>query len=353
MNSKLSKEAVSELALMQQDLGNQSKEYQPTAFWSKASKLLSKELSEEGFESFRATGATRDFFVPTYGSPGNTLSESFINKIEVLAVEEFGQDSMAHLTLMRSLTGKAWAHSDFRTVVAGDDPEKKPNLRAVSESKIGNPKEHFCFEGRFFSRSFLNYLQGLVFLKKHVCTESISKVLEIGGGFGSLGEILQQSGNYAYVNVDIPPTSAVSTYYLSSLGTHSVIPYSKTRHLSQIECPVPKQSMVLCPWQLPLLEGRFDLAVNFISFQEMEPVVVQNYLNEIDRLETTYVLLRNLREGKPKLSDGAVYGVKTPILGDDYDRFLSNYDLVDTNVAPYGYKTVDGFHSELRLYCRR
>ena len=114
-----------------------------------------------------------------------------------------------------------------------------------------------------------------------------------------------------------------------------------------------RQSMVLCPWQLPLLQGRFNLAVNFISFQEMESEVVQNYLNEIDRLETTYVLLRNLREGKPKLSDGAVYGVKTPILGDDYDRFLSNYDLIGTNVVPYDYKTVDGSHFELRLYCCR
>lgn len=352
-NTSFSDSANYELQLMLEDLENQKSIYKPTAFWEKASRLLVQEFKEKGFESFRAGGATRDFFVPTYGAPGSGLSVELIATLEELSIKSHGMESKAHLGLMRDLNGEAWAHADYRTVLAGDPVDKLPNISTVSEASVGNPKEHFKFDRRYFSRSFLNYLQGLVFLKRNVETRSINRVIEIGGGYGTLGEILHQAGDYAYVDVDIPPTSAVSTYYLSSVGTHSVIPYSQTRHLSQIECPAPKQSMVLCPWQLPLLQGRFDLAVNFISFQEMEPVVVKNYLSEIDRLETTYVLLRNLREGKPKLSDGAVYGVKTPILGDDYDRFLINYDLLDTNVVPYGYKTVDGFHSELRLYCRR
>lgn len=342
-----------DLEFMFKDMDKQDSFYKPTAFWKKAQEILVKDIVKKGLESFRAGGAACDFFVPTYGTPGNGLSSEFIAKLQNQVIESYGEGSKAHLTLMRELSGEAWAHADFRTVVAGDLLDTPPNISNASESKVGNPKEHFNFEGRFFSRSFLNYLQGLVFLKRNVPTNSIKKVIEIGGGFGTLGEILHQAGAYSYVDVDIPLTAAVAQFYLSSIDPHKVIPYRKTCDLGAIECPESGHSMVLCPWQLPRLKGPFDLAVNFISFQEMEPEVVQNYLNEIDRLESTYVLLRNLREGKKTLAQGAEYGVETPVLGDDYDRFLANYQLLAKNDTPYGYVTVDGFHSELRLYRRR
>ena len=104
------------------------------------------------------------------------------------------------------------------------------------------------------------------------------------------------------MDIDIPPTSAVAEFYLSNATNKAVIAYSQTLRLDEIECPSLGHSMILCPWQLPRLQGPFDLAVNFISFQEMEPQVVQNYLNEIDRLGVTYVLLRNLKEGKKTIA---------------------------------------------------
>ncbi|NIB31764.1 putative sugar O-methyltransferase [Pseudonocardia sp. MCCB 268] len=45
------------------------------------------------------------------------------------------------------------------------------------------------FDGRLFSRSSFNYLRGLVLLKRAVPDLDVSTVLEIGGGFGTLGEI--------------------------------------------------------------------------------------------------------------------------------------------------------------------
>jgi len=88
--------------------------------------------------------------------------------------------------------------------------------------------------------------------------------------------------------------------------------------------------------------------VNFISFQEMEPDVVENYLNHIKRLDTNWILLRNIREGK-QIKTQSSYGVKDPIKTQDYINMLSEYDLIETNVHPFGYQTVDGFHSELIL----
>jgi hypothetical protein len=108
---------------------------------------------------------------------------------------------------------------------------------------------------------------------------------------------------------------------------------------------------VMCSWQFEKLRGQVDLFVNFISFQEMEPNVVINYLNHVDRLGSRWLLLRNMREGKQKKTLNAP-GVKDPIVSEDYVRMLPNYRPVNQNVHPFGYQTVDGFHSEITLFSR-
>jgi len=83
----------------------------------------------------------------------------------------------------------------------------------------------------------------------------------------------------------------------------------------------------------------------------MEPNIVENYLNHVRRLHPKFILLRNIREGKQvkKLPDDV--GVETPILKDDYINMIKDtHTLIASSVIPYGYKTVDGFHSELLLF---
>jgi hypothetical protein len=106
---------------------------------------------------------------------------------------------------------------------------------------------------------------------------------------------------------------------------------------------------VLCAWQIEKLRGSVDLFVNFISFQEMEPRIVGNYLSQVARLGARWVLLRNMREGKQKRVQMHLPGVETPILGEDYLDMLPSYELVERNVHPFGFRTVDGYHSELLL----
>ena len=81
----------------------------------------------------------------------------------------------------------------------------------------------------------------------------------------------------------------------------------------------------------------------------MEPHVVSNYLNHVARLKTEWILLRNMKEGKNIRKDKNSVGVEIPILSDDYLTMLPAYELVERSVVPFGYKTVDNFHSELLL----
>jgi hypothetical protein len=55
-----------------------------------------------------------------------------------------------------------------------------------------------------------------------------------------------------------------------------------------------------------------------------------------------------MREGKQKKTANSA-GVEVPIKREDYLAMLTDYELIDTNVHPFGYQTVDGFHSELML----
>lgn len=63
-------------------------------------------------------------------------------------------------------------------------------LQHVRESEIGKPAQQHIFNGKKCSRSMLNYLRGLTYLKKLVDICEIKRVLEICGGYGTLGEIL-------------------------------------------------------------------------------------------------------------------------------------------------------------------
>jgi hypothetical protein len=194
-------------------------------------------------------------------------------------------------------------------------------------------------------------LLGLSLLKKHLNGDPPRTVLEIGGGFGTLGEVLGNTGigGQRYIDIDIPPTSFVAQHYLSEVfGKDNVATFAQTSSMSSIEIDNLPQNAVLCSWQIERLKGQVDLFVNFISFQEMEPHIVRNYLSHVTRLEARWILLRNMREGKQLRNNGMV-GVETPIFGEDYIAMLPDYELVERNVIPFGYQTVDGFHSELLL----
>jgi hypothetical protein len=55
-----------------------------------------------------------------------------------------------------------------------------------------------------------------------------------------------------------------------------------------------------------------------------------------------------MREGK-QIKTTEKTGVEVPIKHEDYLNMLPDYELIESNVHPFGYQTVDGFHSELLL----
>ena len=342
-----------ELEQARTDMRTQSELYQPSVFWNEASAHIVSELEQYGVENFRSLQYALWFYAPTYGVPGNSYVQEQIDALKAVLNENHHFARKAKMALEQFLDGETSALADYRVLLAADDTSRLPYLHQFSESTAGKPAEHFEFDGRHFSRSALNYLLGLALLKKHLPENDAPKnVLEIGGGFGTLGEILASSGiqDLRYIDIDIPPTSFVAQHYLTAvLGNANVATYTSTHLQEIISIDSLPMASVLCSWQIEKLVGKIDLFVNFISFQEMEPVIVKNYLSQVERLGARWILLRNMREGKQKRTADHLAGVETPILSDDYLSMLPGYELVERNVHPFGYRTVDWFHSELLL----
>lgn len=339
---------------MMELLALQSQLYQPGVFWQEASKEMLADLAQDGVHNFRRLKSSLMFFVPTYGFPGNALSQDTMKSLQDwLNNQSLGSKQIGYIEQFSN--GYSAALADYRTLAASEyGSNTSPNLMYFSESQFGEPIEQFEIEGNRYSRSALNYLLGLAFLKKHINLTTCKTVMEIGGGFGTLGEVLHQTMPQAqYIDIDIPPTLCCSTYYLQQVvGQDNLSTYQSVYSKAEIQINQLNKVSVLPSWVIEKLQGKIDLFVNFISFQEMEPDILQNYLNHVKRLGADWVLLRNMREGKQLRSQHRV-GVDKPIFFEDYIAMLEGYELVDNNVIPFGFKTVDGFHSELMLFKRK
>ncbi|MDX1677269.1 putative sugar O-methyltransferase [Arsukibacterium sp.] len=337
------------------DMETQNALYKPSSFWADASVRIAAALKENGVENFRRIAENLMFFVPTYGCPGNSFTPQMQNDLIAFLQKTYPQAVKPQQTIAQLLSGYQSALADYRVFVAAEEPGKSPKLINFSESDFGNPVEQFEFDNKKYSRSSLNYLLGLQLLKQHL-TDDIHTILEIGGGFGTLGEILAKSdiSNLRYIDVDIPPTLFVADSYLkAAVPDRTCTGYLATKNAEILNIEDLPEISVLASWQLPALQGEVDLFVNFISFQEMEPHIVKNYFSHVDRLQSKWILLRNMKEGKQIKKSATDIGVEQPILSDDYISMLPNYQLVSRQVHPFGFKTVDNYHSELLLFKRK
>jgi len=187
-----------ELTRARSDMHVQNELYRPTAFWEGASSRIITELHEHGVEDFRSLPTPLAFFVPTYGIPGGGFSELQADGLLGWFRSKNPQESKPQLALEQFLRGEVSALSDYRVLLAADDPGSLPYLHKFSESTVGSPVEQFEFDGHNYSRSSLNYLLGLALLKKHLDGDVPRTVLEIGGGVRHTGRNSSQLGYRRY-----------------------------------------------------------------------------------------------------------------------------------------------------------
>jgi len=342
------------LDLMIKDMNDSDELFKPTNFWTKGIKgILSDLNNDEDFLKFRQHKSANFMYVPTYDHSLYKKYGKIINRI--FKVNYTNKPKPEIEGLFGTLSGYNKAKSDYR-VFKASETSLHPNISDVSESLVGSPKDYYYFDSKNYSNSFLNYLLGINFLKKNVQTTNLKSVFEIGGGYGTLGEILLKSDeNFFYLNVDIPPVASVSTYYLSEVfGAENVLSYEQSRNMEIIDIEELKKKykcVVLCPWQLKKLKGKFDLFVNFMSFQEMEPHIVKNYISIVEKHTSQYILLRNSLSGKKVATNDDEIGVIDITKTSSMYEMFKEFSLVKKDHKSFGHYS-NKFVSEISCLTR-
>ena len=270
--------------------------YRPTSYWEPARDQLITDMAKRGLENFKSWPTSYTWFFPRYGNGFRyaTIDATYERAKEV-------NPSADKNWLYGVLTGSSEAGRDLDAVRLAWDQQRWPfELTEYGESRLGTPPQYYKLTGadHGWTRAYLNYLLCLAALSKHV--DTVPKAfLEIGGGFGVLGEILlSRDPGAQYVNLDIPPLLTVSSYYLRTLFGDRVTTYDgDLTEPGEIKLAT---SAVLPNWRVKDVSGTFDVFVNAYSFQEMEPNVVEHYIDAICEVGVKHVVSLNSRNGKPK-----------------------------------------------------
>jgi putative sugar O-methyltransferase len=282
--------------------------FRPTSFWGPGLTELLDEMDRRGLENFKSWPAAALWFYPRYGT-------GFTNASIDATLERASQVlPSADRTWVRSaLNASHEARRDFDVArIAWDQTRWPVDLDGHGESLSGRPFQYYRFTGadHGWTRPYLNYALCMAALSRHVDAPP-QRFLEIGGGHGALGEFLMQRDTEAvYVNLDIPPLMTVASWYLTELFGDRVTIYDEMPDAGPVSVP---GSAVLPSYRLPDLVGDYDVFVNSFSFQEMEPDVVESYVDLVVARGVRYVVSLNSRLGKPKLADGHEVGVVDPV----------------------------------------
>jgi len=209
-------------------------------------------------------------------------------------------------------------------------------LEKIEDSKSGNP-DLFFVKDRGYTLYFLAKFIEYLYMKKYVDFSKIKYIIELGSGFGMQAYILLKLyPHLKYCIMDIPPALYAGQQYLESIFPNEVLKYNDiNKNLINERSFDDYRIVCLGAWQIENIDKNlFDLFINSESFQEMEPHIVQNYLEKIIAINVKNIYLKNLEYGHHKAKAGK-HGVLEQTTKDHYKNILSSngYDLINEGKA--------------------
>jgi len=100
----------------------------------------------------------------------------------------------------------------------GEDMYNQNLDKFLENDNIGNPKR-FVYDGTEISPSTLRYIKNVLDLSSLCTGEKISKIVEIGGGYGGLCKTLSVLCDFdEYINVDLPEAVKLQEKYLKNFS---------------------------------------------------------------------------------------------------------------------------------------
>lgn len=127
----------------------------------------------------------------------------------------------------------------------------------------------------------------------------VTRIAEVGAGYGRLGYVLMKATQCQYLVFDIPPGLHVSQWYLGETFPDKRI--FRFRHFDRFADIVDELSRAdiafFSPNQIEMFpDGYFDITANISSLHELRPDQIDNLLKQIYRVTQRYVYLKQYKE---------------------------------------------------------
>ncbi|WP_323963913.1 putative sugar O-methyltransferase [Aeromonas hydrophila] len=174
-----------------------------------------------------------------------------------------------------------------------------PNIEQLACKKVGNPYGVYLNGNIVHANNMLNHYRASMTMNLLADIEK-PIVMEVGGGYGGYAEsLLSCNFHGTYINFDLPENLIVSSYYLMmSFPDKKILTYQddiKTISRAALE----KYDIVLLPHYLieKVEELAVDLAINTISFSEMDFNNISNYLSRFSKTSRHYIYHENMLDG--------------------------------------------------------
>jgi putative sugar O-methyltransferase len=152
---------------------------------------------------------------------------------------------------------------------------------------VGSPRK-FSIPLNYISDAGIRHSYYLAAFRRLV-KPKIHSVLEIGGGFGGLCNLLMRETEIdTYYSVDLPENLLLQNYYLHENG-HQVLPWS-ARTKRDLNAPC---IFLLNGDEISDLDCQIDLLINTMSMQHMTQKNLEFYFHHINRLRIQFMYLVN------------------------------------------------------------
>jgi putative sugar O-methyltransferase len=340
------------LQAMLEDLQNAPEVFRPTNYWAVYERRFLPELQRHGLRDFRrrprsvlaSFGATdlkpRGAYVDLKQSRllGNRLTQHLPGWSRLLGAMSALLSRPGYAPVSIDLYDCSVAdlqHTAYHFVkLFGEHVGARP-LDAFECSLVGNPEDVFEIEGRTYTMRGLYYYLRYAYCCQFVDFDRITLLVELGSGSGKQIEVIRKlHPHICILAFDIAPQLYVCEQFLSAVFPSSIVSYAQTRTFTEREIKECARSssgkiFIFGTGKFPLIASTtVDLFWNAVSFQEMEPDVVANYLQYVNQ-SAEAVFLQQRMEGKKIAPKRDEPGVLRPTTLDDYRRGLSAFDLVD------------------------
>jgi len=177
-------------------------------------------------------------------------------------------------------------------------------IKKCSANKIGNPEDICEIDGALWTLTHLRLCNTFINGITHFVLPKDAIVCELGTGMGRNIEIMASLyPEYTFLMFDIPPQLYIANQYLKKVFGNRVIPFEEAYGLDvtgKLTLPVElKGKIIILPTvRMPMWSSlKINLFWNSDSFQEMEPEIVENYLNLVKKMNPQGIYINAYPEG--------------------------------------------------------